>query len=219
LIQASAVGRYHTRSNHGSEKQQIFRVLVEPQAGLLRFQNVRPGQSRGWREQQAFKPGRREEINRQQEQQVGGTPASKAWHARPFFYTKRRLWMRVALVEDDPAMQRELSRAIGLLPAGKVVLIAETAARALAWFAANPEEWDLAIVDMFLKEGHGFEVLKRCPKPLPHQRTVMLSNYGRDQVDRYASAAGADRFFDKSFDLDALWAYCQERSAALELKE
>jgi DNA-binding NarL/FixJ family response regulator len=123
--------------------------------------------------------------------------------------------MRVVLVEDDHAMQRELTRTIAAISDAQVVLTSEAACTAIKWLADNPRGWDLAIVDMFLKEGHGFEVLRQCQKgkALPHQRAVMLSNYGRDQVASYAEAAGADRFFDKSFDLDELVGYCKSLSA------
>ncbi len=115
--------------------------------------------------------------------------------------------MRVVLVEDDPRMQRELTRVVEALPGGGIVLAAESAQPAIDWLARHPHGWDLLIVDMFLKQGHGFEVLRGARKSLPHQRSVMLSNYGRDEVDRYVQEAGADRFFDKSFELDDLARY------------
>ena len=68
---------------------------------------------------------------------------------------------------------------------------------------------------MFLKQGHGFDVLRRCRTELPHQRAVMLSNYGKDDVASHAKAAGADRFFDKSFELDELVDYCKALGAEL----
>jgi CheY-like chemotaxis protein len=123
--------------------------------------------------------------------------------------------MRVLVVEDDQAMQRELVRAVQGIAGGEVVLAAESAQPAIDWLQAHPQGWDLAIVDMFLKQGHGFEVLRRCRRTLPHQRAVMLSNYAREPVAGYAQAAGADRFFDKSFDLEELIGYCRSLGAAI----
>ncbi|RYG11579.1 MAG: response regulator [Burkholderiales bacterium] len=123
--------------------------------------------------------------------------------------------MRVILVEDDRAMQRELERTVQAIAGGTVVLTADSARSAIHWLEEHPDGWDLAIVDMFLKEGHGFDVLRHCRKALPHQRAVMLSNYGRETVAGYAQAAGADRFFDKSFDLDQLVGYCARFSSEL----
>lgn len=125
--------------------------------------------------------------------------------------------MRVVLVEDDPAMQRELTRMLSALPNSSVVEVCDSAPLAIDWVRANPQGWDLAIVDIFLKHGHGFDVVRQCRQhALPHQRVVMLSNYARAPVSSYAEAAGADRFFDKSLDLDQLLAYCKALRAQLD---
>ena len=121
--------------------------------------------------------------------------------------------MRVVLVEDNPGMQKELARMVRAIPGAEVVLAADTAPQATQWLDSHSGEWDLAIVDMFLKQGHGFDVLRRCARQMPHQRAVMLSNFGRDGVHEYARAAGADRFFDKSHDMDALADYCRTMAA------
>ena len=73
---------------------------------------------------------------------------------------------------------------------------------------------DLAVVDLFLRQGHGFGVLRRCRRNKPHQKAVVLSNYSREPVPDYAREAGADAFFDKSFDLDAFVQFCISQSAA-----
>ncbi|MBI2769825.1 MAG: response regulator transcription factor [Burkholderiales bacterium] len=121
--------------------------------------------------------------------------------------------MRVLLVEDDPVMQRELARTVNAIDGGLVVMSCDSAQPAIDWLDQHPQEWDLAVVDMFLKEGHGFDVLRQCRKTLPHQRAVMLSNYAPDEVAGYARAAGADIFFDKSFDLDRFVEFCKALSA------
>jgi DNA-binding NarL/FixJ family response regulator len=118
--------------------------------------------------------------------------------------------MRVVLVEDDQRMQAELLRLLGALPGCSVVKVCDAAAPAIQWLQQEPAGWDLAIVDIFLKQGHGFEVLRQCEaSKAPHQKAVMLSNYSRAPVASYAKAAGADRFFDKSLELDELVSYCQ----------
>jgi DNA-binding NarL/FixJ family response regulator len=118
--------------------------------------------------------------------------------------------MRVLLVEDDLKLQRELTRAIDMLPGSAVVMTANASSAAIDWLRDNPTGWDLAIVDIFLKQGHGFEVLKKCTRTLPHQRAIMMSNYAREPIADYAMAAGADRFFDKSRDWDLLLEFCTE---------
>jgi DNA-binding NarL/FixJ family response regulator len=122
--------------------------------------------------------------------------------------------VRVVIVEDDLAMQKELTRTVQAL-SGEVVMAADAAPQAIQWLQSHPDDWDLAVVDMFLKQGHGFDVLRRCAARRPHQRAVMLSNYGRREVADYVRHAGADRFFDKSHDLDAFVSYCRGVSADL----
>lgn len=43
----------------------------------------------------------------------------------------------------------------------------------------------------------------------------MLSGYSDPTAREYAKVAGADRFFSKASELDALLAYCSERAAEI----
>jgi DNA-binding NarL/FixJ family response regulator len=122
--------------------------------------------------------------------------------------------MRVLLVEDHPLMCEQVQRTIQAIPGADVVQVARTASQATEWLRAHPDDWDLAVVDLFLAQGHGFEVLRRCRERQPWQRAVVLSNYTRDPVRHYASDAGADAVFDKSFDLDALVDYLVQFAGA-----
>lgn len=116
--------------------------------------------------------------------------------------------MRVLLVEDNIRLQDEMRRVLAGIPNAEVVAVAATQPQACAWLAANPDGWDLAVVDLFLAEGHGFDVLRGCRRVRRHQRAVVLSNYTRDPVREHARLAGADALFDKSFEMDALVEYC-----------
>lgn len=120
--------------------------------------------------------------------------------------------MRVLLIEDNERMRDEFRRMVTAIPDAEVVATAATAAQASQWLAANPEGWDLAVVDLFLGQGHGFQVLRSCRKVRRHQRAVVLSNYTRDPVRDHARQAGADAVFDKSFEMEALVEYCREFS-------
>ena len=124
--------------------------------------------------------------------------------------------MRVLLVEDNPRMQDEMRRLVTAIPGARVVEVAATQRQAVTWLQAHPDGWDLALVDIFLNEGHGFDVLRHCRKADPRQRAVVLSNYTRDPVRDHARRAGADAVFDKSFELDALVEYCRDLSRELD---
>ena len=123
--------------------------------------------------------------------------------------------MRILLVEDNPLVQEQMLHWLGLLPGAQVVHVAPSAGAAGDWLAANRDGWDLAVIDLFLSHGHGFEVLRHCRDRQPHQRAVVLSNYTRDPVREHARRAGADAVFDKAYEMDALARFCRQLHAAV----
>jgi two-component system OmpR family response regulator len=117
--------------------------------------------------------------------------------------------MRVFLVEDNPRLRVHLQEALATIAGVVVVHTAETAGAAEHWLTHNAQAWDLAVIDLFLAEGHGFQVLRACRNRGSEQRAVVLSNYTRDPVREHARQAGADAVFDKSFEMEALLDYCR----------
>ena len=79
---------------------------------------------------------------------------------------------------------------------------------AKAWLAANEGHWDLAIIDLFLKQGSGLGVLEACRGRTTDQRVVVLSNYATPDMRKRCAQLGADAVFDKSNEIDALVDYC-----------
>ncbi len=112
------------------------------------------------------------------------------------------------LVEDNKTIRDNLVPALEDLVDGQVVGFAETESDALAWLGAHPNDWQLLIVDLFLKEGSGLGVLSGCKRRGPGQRVVVLSNYVTADIRARCEALGADAVFDKSRDLDAFIEYC-----------
>jgi CheY-like chemotaxis protein len=112
------------------------------------------------------------------------------------------------LVEDNKTIRDNLVPALEDLVNGRVVGFAETESDALAWLAAHPDDWQLLIVDLFLKEGSGLGVLAGCTTRSAGQRVVVLSNYVTVDIRARCEALGADAVFDKSRDLDAFIEYC-----------
>lgn len=122
--------------------------------------------------------------------------------------------MKVVLVEDSKQIQDQIRRILEAIPGAEVVNVFADARLAGDWLDRHPDGWDLAVVDLFLREGHGFDVLRRCRGRQPHQQVVVLSNYNRGPVADYARQAGADAFFDKSFDLEQFVQFCISQSSA-----
>ena len=65
-----------------------------------------------------------------------------------------------------------------------------------------------AIVDSFLKQGSGIQVLATLRQRNESQKVVVLSNYATDEIRYRCLASGADAVFDKSTELDQFLAYC-----------
>jgi DNA-binding NarL/FixJ family response regulator len=116
--------------------------------------------------------------------------------------------MKVLLVEDQRELCDEIQRVLHAQPDVRIIQACATSGEALSWLARYMDAWDLALVDIFLQEGNGFDVLRACAMRSRHQKVAVLSNYTREPLRQYLRQAGADAFFDKSMELDALLAYC-----------
>jgi len=104
------------------------------------------------------------------------------------------------VVDDDPAVRRSLSRA--LEDGGHRVSCAATAEEGLAVFANGDP--DLVILDLFLPDSHGLEVLKKMRAGNPDAAVIVVtaSDDVRDAVT--AMKLGALEYLTKPYDLEAL---------------
>lgn len=135
----------------------------------------------------------------------------KARHARvPGL--KNAVELRTYIVEDNATIRENLIGTLEELACVKALAWAETESEARAWLAAQPACWDLAIVDLFLKQGSGLGVLEACRRRDARQRVVVLSNYATADMRQRCAQLGADAVFDKSNEIDALIAYCLEQA-------
>ena len=96
------------------------------------------------------------------------------------------------------------------LVGARVVGCAESENEAATWLASHAAEWQLMVVDVFLKQGSGLGVLKNCKQRQPTQRAVVLSNYVNADIRARCAALGADAVFDKSRELEAFFDYCND---------
>ena len=88
---------------------------------------------------------------------------------------------------------------------------AETENDGKAWLNENRQEWDLAIVDLFLKQGSGLGVLAACRDRPSRQKVVVLSNYATVDIRQRCAQLGVDAVFDKSNEIDAIVDYCLQQ--------
>jgi len=117
------------------------------------------------------------------------------------------------LVEDNEIVLENLMEALQEIACVQVTGHGATQAEASQWLSSHDGEWHLAIVDLFLKEGNGLGVLAGCRKREPYQKVVVLTNYATEEIRRRAADLGADAVFDKSSELDDLFAYCAEQTS------
>lgn len=114
------------------------------------------------------------------------------------------------LVEDSATIRENLISTLEEIAPVKIVGFAETETEASRWLLANNGDWQLAIVDLFLKEGSGLGVLKGCQNRNPDQKVVVLTNYATNDIRSRCAELGSDAVFDKSNELDELLEYCMD---------
>ncbi|MDM0109371.1 response regulator [Variovorax sp. J22R24] len=117
----------------------------------------------------------------------------------------------VFLVEDNQKIRENLIPALADLGAASVMATAESEDEAIGWLAKHKGQWDLAVVDFFLKQGTGLGVVQWCNGREAHQHVVVLTNYPTQATRVACRDAGADRVFDKSTELEEFFEYCLDR--------
>jgi DNA-binding NarL/FixJ family response regulator len=105
--------------------------------------------------------------------------------------------LKVYVVEDSPAVRETLYAMLSDIPGVKVIGYAADEAAAIEGIALLLP--DVVILDLHLLYGTGFNVLTRVKKHQPEIKVVVLSNYASAMYVSGCKQAGADFFFDKSF--------------------
>ncbi len=111
---------------------------------------------------------------------------------------------KVVLVEDNTTIRETLVPALQELAGARVVAMADGAQEALATLRQVP--WDVLVLDMFLREGTGLEVLAQLPGELAGRKVYVLTNYATADLREACARLGADAVFDKSTELDEFFA-------------
>lgn len=124
--------------------------------------------------------------------------------------------MRTYLVEDNPTIRDNLISTLEELAPVQSVGSCETEDEGTEWLTHHEGQWDLAIVDLFLKQGSGLRILQACRERSPSQKIVVFSNYATREMRMRCAELGVDAVFDKSTEIDCLLAYCLTQSRKLE---
>jgi two-component system, OmpR family, response regulator len=132
-------------------------------------------------------------------------------HGRQLF--GRGIGLRTYIVEDNATIRENLVGTLEELTRIETIGHAEAEAEARQWLNEHPDAWELAIVDLFLKQGSGLGVLQACATRQPHQKVVVLSNYATTEIRKRCAELGADAVFDKSNEIDALIDFCMAQAS------
>lgn len=116
--------------------------------------------------------------------------------------------LRTYIVEDNATIRENLIGALQELAQIEAIGMAETEDEGKAWLEKHADQWDLAIVDLFLRQGSGLGVLAACRNRLANQKIVVLSNYATPDVRMRCAQLGVDAVFDKSNEIEALVDFC-----------
>ena len=121
--------------------------------------------------------------------------------------------LRTYLVEDNQTISENLIGTLEELAHVTAAGCAVSESEARDWLVHHEQQWDLLIVDLFLKQGSGLGVLQACRNRSPKQKVVVLSNYATSDMRRRCMELGVDAVFDKSNEIDALIDYCVSRQS------
>ena len=106
--------------------------------------------------------------------------------------------LKVLLVEDSAVLAQRLGEAIAGIAGVELVGTSDAEAGAVA--AANNDEVDVIVLDLHLKQGTGFGVMRSLSKTRRKPKIIVLTNYDLPEYKTAAIALGATYFLDKARD-------------------
>lgn len=117
--------------------------------------------------------------------------------------------MNVFIVEDSDVVREHMQSMLSAIPGVEVVGYAIDELGAIE--RINKLLPDVVTLDISLKPGSGISVLENIKKQHPEIKVIVLTNYTDEFSANSCKRAGADYFFDKTFQFSrvrsALWSW------------
>jgi DNA-binding NarL/FixJ family response regulator len=110
--------------------------------------------------------------------------------------------MKLLIVEDSINIRESLRKFISHIEGITIVGEAEDEEYAIELVIKNLP--DIIVLDIDLKEGNGFNVLKKVKEMSSSIIVAIFSNYAANSYRERALKENADYFFDKNLELDML---------------
>ncbi|MFN3570074.1 MAG: response regulator [Polaromonas sp.] len=124
--------------------------------------------------------------------------------------------LKVFIIEDNAVLRNIIVDALRDIPSVDVLFYADNEVSATNWLSSNDGAWDLAVVDLHLRQGSGVGALNWCTTRRPKQRVVVLSGELDEEMRRKCLALRADAVFDKGTEMGKFLGYCKALSASTE---
>lgn len=122
--------------------------------------------------------------------------------------------LSVLLVEDSRVLAERLRETLLSVPGVQLTGTVDSEADAVAALQRQPV--DVVLLDLHLRQGTGFGVLRAIPSDQVKKTVVIvLTNYDLAEYRRAAAALGAKHFLDKLRDFDRLPIILQQIGAEI----
>ena len=118
--------------------------------------------------------------------------------------------LSIFLVEDDPKLRLALTSLLTTLLRANVIATAETQEEASSWLRQHPRVWRITVLDLFLKEGTGFQVLSNMTDASERARVIVLTNSATEAHRQACHQMGVSAVFDKTHELEEFVDHCQQ---------
>jgi DNA-binding NarL/FixJ family response regulator len=106
--------------------------------------------------------------------------------------------MRIFIVEDTVNMQVALQDLVCSVADAEIVGVVASEPVAIEWANAHGGGWDLAIVDLTLEQGDGFNIVRNLKADPDAGAVVVFSAFVTDVIRRHCHSLGADAVFHKT---------------------
>ena len=110
--------------------------------------------------------------------------------------------MKLLIADDSTLIQEHLAGLIYQFTEIKSIQYAENVPQAIETIIKDKP--DVVVLDMHMPGGSGIDVLKSVQKENHRPIFIVFTNYPYSRLRKACFAAGADFFFDKSFDHNQL---------------
>lgn len=121
--------------------------------------------------------------------------------------------LKVFIIEDNVVLRNIIVDALRDIPSVDILFYADNEISATNWLSSNDGAWDLAVVDLHLRQGSGVGALNWCTTRRPNQRVVVLSGELNEEMRQKCLALRADAVFDKGTEMNDFFGYCKSLTA------